>query len=133
MIRNSAGLVMAAGSVKLCGSFPPLLAETLAIRRGMQLALETGLSPLLLESDCLGAINAVKARSVLCSDMGLVLADICSLSSNLNVVSFSFIPREANKVADSLAKFALGLSSDLFWLESCPPCGELLVHGDFHG
>ncbi|KAL5743416.1 hypothetical protein ACOSQ2_026532 [Xanthoceras sorbifolium] len=133
MIRNSAGLVMAAGSVKLCGSFSPSLAETLAIRRGMQLALETGFSPLLLESDCLGAINAVKARSVLCSDMGLVLADIFSLSSNLNVVSFSFIPREENKVADSLAKFALGLSSDLFWLESCLPCVELLVHGDFHG
>ncbi|KAL5860856.1 hypothetical protein ACOSQ3_002173 [Xanthoceras sorbifolium] len=65
MIRNSTGLAIAISAICLTGSFCPLLDEALAIRRGLQLAVETGLSPILLESDSLGAINVIlRAQSL---------------------------------------------------------------------
>ncbi|KAK3212265.1 hypothetical protein Dsin_016971 [Dipteronia sinensis] len=40
---------------------------------------------------------------------------------------------KANLVAYSLAKMALSIVDDMFWLEFVPPCVELLVLGDYLG
>ncbi|KAL5782935.1 hypothetical protein ACOSP7_007964 [Xanthoceras sorbifolium] len=57
IIRNEVGQIMAAGSIKLEAFFNPEVAEALAIFRGLQLAIDSGLSPLLVESDVLRVIK----------------------------------------------------------------------------
>ncbi|KAL5747804.1 hypothetical protein ACOSP7_024819 [Xanthoceras sorbifolium] len=131
MIRDFLARVMAAGAIQLAANFSPQMAEAVAIRRGLHFALETGLSLILIESDALGVINSILARSIMCSNLRIVLYHIFHLVSVLDVSSFSFVLRVANKVADVLAKATFGFSSDLFWIESCSPCVELLVQGDF--
>ncbi|KAL5860450.1 hypothetical protein ACOSQ3_001756 [Xanthoceras sorbifolium] len=76
MIRNFASQAMAAGAVCMDGFFYPLITKAAAITRGLQFALETGLSFVMLESNSLGVINAILTCSVPCSDLGLVLCDI---------------------------------------------------------
>ncbi|KAL5764465.1 hypothetical protein ACOSQ2_017059 [Xanthoceras sorbifolium] len=96
----------------------------------MASAVRSGSSSFLVESDVLGVINTISSNLLPCSDMGLVLSDIYCLASSLQVSSFSFIPILANKVANALAKVALNIPSDLFWIDSCPPSVELLVQED---
>ncbi|KAL5783336.1 hypothetical protein ACOSP7_008365 [Xanthoceras sorbifolium] len=115
-----AGGTMAAGSVKLEAFFSPEVAEAVAIYHGIQLAIDSGLSPLFVESDALGVINILKSGSIPSSDLGLDISDIFNICSRSNVLSFSFIPRAANKVADALARATCFSDLNLFWIESCP-------------
>ncbi|KAL5823166.1 hypothetical protein ACOSQ4_021066 [Xanthoceras sorbifolium] len=130
VIRDFDGLISVDGSIKLVGHFNPLLAEALAICHGLQMALESGFTSLLVESDALGVINAINSHVVGSSDLGLILSDIFLLASSITASSFSFIPRLANKVADALAKAGLLAVLDLYWVESYPPFLEKLVQND---
>ncbi|KAK3175495.1 hypothetical protein Dsin_032590 [Dipteronia sinensis] len=49
-------------------------------------------------------------------------------SNALNVVKFI---RKVNSVAHSLAKMALSIDEDMFWLQYFPPCEEMFVLGDY--
>ncbi|KAL5863518.1 hypothetical protein ACOSQ3_001032 [Xanthoceras sorbifolium] len=131
--QKDVGRPLVRGAVHMCANFSPLMAEAIAVRRGLQLAIEFGLSSFLVESDALGVINVISWNLVPCSDMGMVLFDIYCLANSLHVSSFSFVPRLANMVANALAKVALSILSDLFWIDSCPSDVELLVQEDAPG
>ncbi|TXG66806.1 hypothetical protein EZV62_008081 [Acer yangbiense] len=51
----------------------------------------------------------------------------CCLESDVAVVSVSHVPRLANNVAHGLAKYALKVVDDLFWIEDYPPCVRKVV------
>ncbi|KAL5820656.1 hypothetical protein ACOSQ3_022538 [Xanthoceras sorbifolium] len=131
MIRNECGLIMAAGSMRVHGFFCPQVAEALAIFHGLRFAFEVALFPLYVEFNCLEVIKLLQDGLVPCSDLDLVISDILSLVRSLSVLSFSFVPRLANRVADVLAKMAFSTGSDLFLIESCTPFVEKLVLEDF--
>ncbi|KAL5823689.1 hypothetical protein ACOSQ4_021589 [Xanthoceras sorbifolium] len=114
VIRDSLERVRAAGSVSV-------------------LAIDTGFSPLLVESDALAVINVLRTGSVPCSDLGLIISDIFRFCRCSIVFSCSFIPGIANRVADSLAKAAISSVEDRFWFEVCPFIVELLVQDDSPG
>ncbi|KAL5808876.1 hypothetical protein ACOSQ3_029567 [Xanthoceras sorbifolium] len=133
MIRNECGLIMAAGSMRVHGFFCPQVAEALAIFHGLRFASEVGLFPLHVESDCLKVIKLLQDGLVPCCDLGLVIFDIFSLVRSSSVLSFSFVPRLANRVADVLAKMTFSVVFDLFWIDSCTPFVEKLVLNDFPG
>ncbi|KAL5861206.1 hypothetical protein ACOSQ3_002519 [Xanthoceras sorbifolium] len=124
MFRDDVGRNVVAGVVHLSSCFSPLMAEAIAVWRGLELA---DLSSFLVELDSLGLINTINSNLSPCSDLGLVLYNIYILASSLNVSSFSFVSRLANKVVDAIAKAALVVPSDLFWIESYSPIVELLV------
>ncbi|KAL5822818.1 hypothetical protein ACOSQ3_020723 [Xanthoceras sorbifolium] len=115
--RDSLGQVKAAGSSKLSAFFLPLLAEVVAILHGVRLALDSGLSHLLVESDVVGVINVLKGGVAPSSDLGLIISDIFFVCSSLNVLRFSFISRKENSVADALPKGAISS----VWFDCCPP------------
>ncbi|KAL5843086.1 hypothetical protein ACOSQ3_013689 [Xanthoceras sorbifolium] len=127
VIQDNLGQVKAAGSMKLLAFFLPLLAEAATVLYGVWLALRSGLSPILVESDTLGVVNVIKGGSIPCSNLGLFVSDIFSVCRSLNILGFSFAPRTVNKVDDVLAKVALSVVSDCFWSETRPPLVELLV------
>lgn len=85
----------------------PLMAEGLAIREALIFCRTRGIQSCRLESDCSQLIRALNRKEPI-SELHGVLSDIASLSSSPSLsVSFTWIPRNQNVVADYLAKTAL--------------------------
>ncbi|KAL0886511.1 hypothetical protein Bca101_010494 [Brassica carinata] len=85
------------------------MAEILALREALIYCRDHGLFSIRIESDSSQLINAVKNKTPI-AELHSVLADIAHLSSPLSEsLSFFWISRNQNVVADSLAKDALCL------------------------
>lgn len=80
--------------------------EALAIKAGLQEASLHGFSTVAIKSDSKTLIELLRSGKVTNELVGL-LHDIRSLAANLVSVTFQFIPRSANTVADEMAKSAL--------------------------
>ncbi|KAK2642392.1 hypothetical protein Ddye_024155 [Dipteronia dyeriana] len=118
---------MASSSQKIEASFSPQIAEAMTILRGLQLALDTGLSPCRIDSDAEVIVNWINIGVVIFSKVGSVIDDIRLLLDQVLCVSFNFVPRTANQVAHMLAKNGLACDENLFWLEEFPSCVGSLV------
>ncbi|CDY12378.1 BnaC08g08270D [Brassica napus] len=100
------------GDVLLKGSgvfeFIPsaMMAEALAIRSALVHAAEAGISKICIKSDCQALIAAISST---CHSVELygIIRDIENLSFRFSCISFSFISRSLNCMADSLAKSLL--------------------------
>jgi ribonuclease HI len=124
IIRNDEGLVMASGTWVNSRSDNVLEAEAFAIMTAMRFAKECGFRCVELEADNESLIQRIKVgldtdRSYL----GLFLAEIHRLQSTFNICRFSFIPRDGNATAHSLAQLAHS-EPNLVWIEEVP----LAVH-----
>ncbi|KAH7571631.1 hypothetical protein JRO89_XS04G0105300 [Xanthoceras sorbifolium] len=106
--------------------------EALAVLRGVEMALESGITSFMVESDSATTVNLVRSRSVILSEVGLYIEDIISKFDNVSFVDINFIPRTANSVAHGLAKFALQVSGNLVWMENVMSSIALLVLEDAH-
>ncbi|KAK3219693.1 hypothetical protein Dsin_013663 [Dipteronia sinensis] len=104
---------------------------SVAILRGIQLALDTGFWQCTVESDAQVVVNLINSKSCVNSDVGLIITDILCLLGNLLDCSVRFTPRIANRAAHSLAKLGLVYESDAFWMEEVPPCVASIVLGDY--
>ncbi|KAK2663222.1 hypothetical protein Ddye_001796 [Dipteronia dyeriana] len=62
------------------GCCKPHLAEAMAILHGFWLAMETGLSPAVLESDAQMVVNLIKAKEVSISELGVVAHGFAKLA-----------------------------------------------------
>lgn len=100
------------GAQMIASVSSPLLAESLALRRGIEKALEAGFTTITILSDCSTLIRAITTKSQITELYG-VLQDIHRLSSRFATIDFRLIPRSQNRVADSLAKQALKAQSQL--------------------
>ncbi|KAI9180800.1 hypothetical protein LWI28_008283 [Acer negundo] len=124
VIRNSNGLVMTASSQQLVATFLPHVAEAYAILCGLQLAIDSGLFPVTVESDAAVVVNWINEGLVPISEVGVFISDIKNLLQQIQFIAVSFVPRLANTVAHCLAKFALSCG------EEYPPCISLIVQAE---
>lgn len=76
VIRNEKGDLMAAFASPRWGSFSPLTTELLAIKEGIIFAMATGLTPFMVEVDCLKAANLVNSLDFCWSENGALVEDI---------------------------------------------------------
>ena len=67
----------------------------------MRVVVERGLLPAVLESDAKGVVNMISSGSGLCADIGVVLSDIMSLASHVEI-HISYVPRKAKGAAHGL-------------------------------
>ncbi|KAL5747907.1 hypothetical protein ACOSQ2_025204 [Xanthoceras sorbifolium] len=104
VIRNHAGLVLASSVQRLGVGFSVLVVEIMAILKGLQFAVESGLVPVVLKSDSSLAVSAINGDTVFLSEL------LRSIPSS----AVRFVPRSANMAAHYLARFALRLDSDCF-------------------
>ncbi|KAL5779492.1 hypothetical protein ACOSQ2_010229 [Xanthoceras sorbifolium] len=124
VICNNFGEVLMAWVDVLEGALAPDMAEAKAILFGLSIACQSGLKVDHLEYDASTIISMLNKRSVRLSAIGLIVDDISNLLRHFNcVVEFSHVPRIANRVAHSLAKFAFVEDQQLVWVEDFPPCG----------
>ncbi|XP_056842856.1 uncharacterized protein LOC130507579 [Raphanus sativus] len=87
----------------------PLVAEGLALREAVRTSASLGLKKVSFESDSSQLVQAMRTES-LSKELLILMADIFSFVSAFEFVCFSWIPRERNSIADSLAKDALIVS-----------------------
>lgn len=86
--------------------FPPNVAECLAVREGLECAVEWGLSISIVESDATNVISAIGSGSSLAME-GLVIEDIRSLLIQVGCDSCTSVSRNGNRVAHCLRQFSL--------------------------
>ncbi|KAL2903407.1 DNA-directed RNA polymerase subunit alpha [Bienertia sinuspersici] len=86
----------------------------------MLAAWECGYRRLIIESDCLPLIQKLKKSKTQNSALGLVLEDISYLVSLFGFCSFSFVKREGNVLAHSIAKYHFDGNREMYWLEDFP-------------
>ena len=127
------GLVMAASSQKVAATFSPQVVEAVAIYRGLQLAVVSGLTPCMLESDAKVVIKWINDATPLCSEIGNVISDILVLQHLAQCVSIRIFHRKANHVAHVLVKNNISCVEDMFWLEKFPPCIGALITNECRG
>lgn len=84
----------------------PLIAEGLALKAAIIKCKQLGLQKLRCEADSSQLVKAINGGNTIAELYGIV-ADIIHLSASFISISFTWIPRENNKTADSLAKHAL--------------------------
>ncbi|KAL5746292.1 hypothetical protein ACOSP7_027438 [Xanthoceras sorbifolium] len=96
------------------------VAEAAAILHGVHLAIQSGYSYIVVESNSLNVISYLRLRSPPISEVGLIILDILSLCSSIEVV-FQFAPRGANSVVHCLAQFSFNVVDVVVWREVVPP------------
>ena len=97
------------------GSYPvdkvcsPLMAEALATLTAMEVAIESGFHHTSFASDSQVLVKAIN-RKIFPKELHGILFDILSLSLKFTSISFFFVSRSQNQLADALAKSALFIS-----------------------
>ncbi|KAE9614458.1 hypothetical protein Lal_00012188 [Lupinus albus] len=82
----------------------PILAELLAMEHGLKLAWDLGFKKVILESDCLEAMQVIRDGVLICLDnILLVVSNVRTWLSRNWMVEVKFVDRDVNKVADFMA------------------------------
>ncbi|KAL8533572.1 hypothetical protein ACS0TY_009827 [Phlomoides rotata] len=89
--------------------------EALALRFGTSSTLDHGLQIAMLESDSRNLVRAIRKTLEVDVFSTMIIDDIADLLSNLGVQEFSFVGREANRVAHFLFHFGTFVGSENFW------------------
>lgn len=120
VVRDSVGEVVVSTCERVEGAMDVALAEALAVRHGLQIAIEAGFSSLVLEMDNFTVYSKLQRRKQEASTLGSILHDIHRLANQCFNVSFSFVKREGNGVAHALAKLSCKFEGLRVWLEEYP-------------
>ena len=110
----------------MSGSPSAELAEAMGIREALSWVKNQNLSNVVLESDCLQIVQAIRSSFLCFSLLGRVVKECRVLLTSLKNknVKFRFVKRSANKVAHFLARNTCSVA-DRVWR-----VGD--VHSDFH-
>ncbi|KAL2933158.1 hypothetical protein RDABS01_016277 [Bienertia sinuspersici] len=104
VMRDREEDVMASTCKQILGEYEVEVAEALAARHALQIALEIGLTKIILEVDNLKLCQYLKKDKKEPTTLGKIVQDIKVLPSQCTDISFSHVKREGNKVAHHLAK-----------------------------
>ncbi|KAK2635434.1 hypothetical protein Ddye_030226 [Dipteronia dyeriana] len=114
IIRDHEGMVLASCAQVIQLNYSPVLAEAIAILKGLRFAVESGIWPCMIESDAQVVVSMINSDLLPLDEIGLVINDIVDLLRSLPQFKVCFISRKANMAVHCLAKLGLSLESDLF-------------------
>ncbi|KAL5819428.1 hypothetical protein ACOSQ4_023270 [Xanthoceras sorbifolium] len=120
VIRDCCRRVKLSAACSWDASLDPSVAEVIAIRFGMQLAVDHRLSLAVVESDAQTIINLIRAGISSHYEIRLLVDDIVELKANHNFSNFVFSLRDSNRVAHNLAKMATIHAIDFVLVEDVP-------------
>ncbi|TXG50387.1 hypothetical protein EZV62_022911 [Acer yangbiense] len=130
IIRDYKGSAIAArSSPVLCCSSVEML-EAQACLEGIHLAIDIGVSGVIIESDAASVIQLLSDQTVPRTELGAIIHTSLALGASVNLLSYVAVRREANSVAHCIAQHALSLDSPVVWFEEMPPDIARLVRGD---
>lgn len=111
----SDGIILYAEEKMFTGVFSPYRAELFAIRTGIYAAIRMGWTRIIIESDCLQAINDIQKFHPFAMDAP-VLDLIRHCVSRLEIVSFTHCLRLANQAAHDLARRCFHSRISCVWM-----------------
>jgi ribonuclease HI len=120
VIRDHHGEATAGASCFFPHVSDPERAELLACRRAALLAMEVGVTKLVLETDCAGAVAKLKTDGLERSVHGPLVEEIKQLLKGFDDFSVVHVRRTGNVVAHSLAKEGCKNKSTLSWVGVLP-------------
>lgn len=133
VIRNNLGHWIK-GYAGCVGHGNSLLAELWAIYHGLLVAFNAGCSHLILESDCLLAIQLIKSDPSPSTHHFADLVELCrSRLALFTQFQILHVLREGNAVADALASFAGQTHVDLVVFDVMPSFLNLVALADLSG
>ncbi|KAF7809060.1 uncharacterized protein G2W53_035803 [Senna tora] len=97
-----------------------VLLEAMALKKGLELALKIGCTRILVKGDSSLVIDMLKTPCAQASALNAVCRDILMFSEKFQYVSFSWIPRICNNVADFITRKARIDQRDIVWIDSVP-------------
>ncbi|XVF86532.1 hypothetical protein PTKIN_Ptkin18bG0048700 [Pterospermum kingtungense] len=126
--RNHRGEILLSAAKKLCPVVDSLQAE-LAIQYGLCLATEFAYQHILVESDCLLAVNEIHKQGESFSEWYGLVKDIVEATLPFFSCAITHVHREVNRLADSVAKSLAWDCSCMIWRDCLPPdvCNNLDV------
>jgi ribonuclease HI len=107
VIRDSHGILQGARCATRQGCLDPALDEAVAMLLSIQLCRDLGLTRIHFEGDAKGVVDGINSAEADRGWIGQVIADIKLAIQVFEDWKVSFIRREDNQVANSLAKFAV--------------------------
>lgn len=119
LVRDDKGTFMAA----LCSDIPFAedagSAEARGLRDGLLLANELGLEQLVVECDCMEVVDTMCDGGNSLGPAAAIYEECAFLAKNFSFIQFQFCPREANMVADTLARNVV-TTRTIQWFEEPP-------------
>lgn len=95
--------------------------EATTVNLGIQVAMDTKWTPLIIESDCKEFVDLVSQKKSSRTEICWIIAKIQNKMKGDNMVAIQHIPRECNAAAHALAKIALASNDDCISRGSFPP------------
>ncbi|PKA48597.1 Putative ribonuclease H protein [Apostasia shenzhenica] len=118
--RTSMGEVIACLSSNIHGPLEPTLAECLAVKQAFVLAEKIKASNIWIEGDSLEAIKLIQDTG---EDLSIIRPHLKAIKDRMKLLSNSIIThirREGNKVAHTLARYALHIKTQKVWIKESP-------------
>ncbi|KAM1160595.1 hypothetical protein ACFX19_034183 [Malus domestica] len=113
--RDFAGLLQAAGGIGSGFCHSANATEASAIRYALLACIDHGFNDIIIESDASSIIKMLKKEMLVDFSIECILSDIEVLAQKLRSVSFAFVPREGNRAAHSVAKYAFKKGRSFSW------------------
>jgi hypothetical protein len=124
--RTAAGEYLGSSSVIITGISDPETLEALAVREGLDLALDLSVPRVKLASDCLSVVKAMKEQNL--GRYSHILHDITASSVAFAEFGLVHESRVSNNEPHVLARFVLGSPVGRYvWLGN-PPVGVCIPH-----
>lgn len=102
----------------------------IVIRNGLYLAAHVGCSKVIIESDCSFVVEVVQDLDTYLGPKIVTLMECKQLEMDFATVSYNHCLREANSVANELAKFSYRNRSSSTWDSSFPDFISLKIVND---
>lgn len=122
------------GYAESIGRTNSTIAESAALRRGLELVLENGWNNVWLEGDSKSLVEIiVKRRAVKCKEVQKHISHINLIMPELKNCIVTHVYREGNRAADKLARIGHQLEKPKIWRHIPPDDLLRIVHEDAEG
>lgn len=126
--RNDKGELVG-GITKMFPTRSPLMAEALGLQEAMQFAVNLGVSKVVFESDNLQLIKACR-KEVKVGEISGVIQDILKIKMEFFQCGFTWVPRQGNEAAHTLAMMARQKILSTNWSWNLPPVLNAVLAND---
>uniref|UniRef100_A0A803NKE8 Reverse transcriptase domain-containing protein n=1 Tax=Cannabis sativa TaxID=3483 RepID=A0A803NKE8_CANSA len=131
-INLSNGRLIEAYTLGKMGRVDPEMAEIIGIKEALSWIDKHHWQNVVLESDSLLCVQAIKSNIPMLSQFGLLVIDVRQLLLSLNFVEICFVKRSANKAAHCLARSSCFSSGRALQFENCSSEVRSVVLNDCH-